>query len=68
MGNCAKYTTVSKNDKPETVVPTERFNEEPEDTESFAKKVLPTLDIRPLLRKVKIKNSPQVLNLSCRKG
>ena len=62
MGNCAKYTTnPNRSSKPESVLPTDRFNEEPEDTASFANKSLPTLDIRPFLRKIKVKNSPQVL-------
>lgn len=68
MGNCAKYTSnPPKVSRQETVLPTDRFNEEPEDTPAFANKPLPSLDIRPLLRKVKVKNSPQVLYLSCRK-
>lgn len=37
----------------------DRFSEEPEDTASFANMNLPKIDIRPLLRKVKVKNSPQ---------
>lgn len=46
----------------------DKYGEEPADTASLANQSLPTLDIRPLLRKVKVKNSPQVRVLSHRKG
>jgi len=47
-------------------MPLDKYNEEPDDTIMLLGKQLPILDIRPLLRKVKLKNCPEVLILTFR--
>lgn len=68
MGNCTKHTIKPLMREEATNNVLDRFSEEPEDTASFANMNLPKIDIRPLLRKVKVKNSPQVGIISFRKG